>query len=240
VPVSRHAAAVLKRALGSREFWSLLAGLAAVLLLWNTPVMQPLKWLTVLFHELSHAIAGWLTGGRVIAMNITNREAGICQVAGGNYTLILLAGYPGSLCWGLAALLLARREPWVRPSLYVAGALLAGVTLLYVRPVPGFGFIFCLATAAALLAWAHRGGPPWQALSLRFLGLSSCVYVLADIQQDVFRSHGGVSDATLLAQHTGVPALLWGLLWYGLSLALIFAALLALPARPAPRDRPAL
>lgn len=210
----------------TREFWVLAGALLIVVALWDSPLVLPLKWLTVLFHEVSHALAGWLTGGRVVSLNITHRESGICHVAGGNRTLILMAGYPGSLCWGLGALLLARRPRWVKAGLFTAGGALLLVTLFYVRPILGFGFLFSLATAVMMLVWAWYGQLSWQALSLRFLGLGSCVYVLHDILHDVFLHGTGLSDATLLAGHTGVPAMLWGCLWFAIAALLILRSLL--------------
>jgi hypothetical protein len=211
----------LPTALRSPFVWSLVACAVLVFLFWESPLLQPLKWLTVLFHELSHAIAGWITGGKLISLNITDREGGICRVAGGNRTLILMAGYPGSLCWGLGALFLAYRSTLLKPSLYVLGALLAIVTLIYIRPVVGFGFLFGLLTSTFLIGLAHYGLQTAQRFAILLVGVCSCVYVMVDIQADVFSGGGGVSDATLLARHTGVPGLIWGAIWYVMSLLFI-------------------
>ncbi len=206
------------------ELW-LLAVISVILFLfWDSPLIQPLKWLTVLFHELSHGLVGFLTGGRVISLNLTHQEGGICVVAGGNRTLTLLAGYPGSLCWGLGALYLSRKDRWTGPLLYVLGALLVLVALFYVRPLIGFGFFFSLAFAVVLGALAHWGGLQVRRLALVTIGLSSCVYVFQDIAEDVFWNTGMPSDATLLFQHTGIPGFIWGLLWYGVSIALVVYA----------------
>ena len=215
----------VRRARRSPFIWSAFLCLLVVYFGWNWPILLPLKWLTVLFHELSHALVGVLTGGRLVHLNITNRESGICQIAGGNRTLILMAGYPGSLCWGLGALMLARRERALRPLLALLAMLLVWITLAYIRPLVGFGFLFGLATAGGLVALVYYGATWIQRFAVLLVGVSSCVYVLIDIQADVFWSGGGVSDATLLARHTGIPALIWGVLWYVMSLGLLVVGL---------------
>ncbi|MBI2431425.1 MAG: M50 family metallopeptidase, partial [Candidatus Hydrogenedentes bacterium] len=43
--------------------------------------------------------------------------------------------------------------------------------------------------------------------------LTSCCYALFDIKEDLFGTPNASTDATLLAELTGIPALLWGLLW---------------------------
>lgn len=206
---------------GPRFAVALVACLVVIALLWNTPFLLPLRWLVVLFHELSHAAMGWCTGGHVVSLNITHRESGICLVAGGNRTLILLAGYPGSLCWGLAAIFLARSGRFTGVALVLLGGLLGLVALGWVRPLLGFGFPFALGSGALLLVAGVRGAPWLREAVLLAIGATSCAYALIDIQQDVFGGRACVSDATLLAEHTWIPFWFWGLLWYGLSMAIL-------------------
>lgn len=209
---------------GPRFAAALLASAFAVFLCWDTPFILPLKWLVVLCHELSHAIMAWLTGGRVLALNVTHREGGICLVAGGHQTLMLLAGYPGSLAWGLGALFLARSGRYIRPALIFLGALLVLVALWWVRPLLGFGFPFALVTGLLVAAAGWHGRPWLQSGILLVFGTASCAYVLIDIQQDVFSGHARISDATLLAEQTGLPFWFWGLFWYALSVLILAVA----------------
>ena len=201
-----------------RFFWAALVCFIVVFLYWNSPLLLPLKWLTVLFHELSHALVGWATGGRLESLNITHRESGICRVVGGNQTLFLMAGYPGSLCWGLAALYLARQGRWLNTILLILGVALGLVTLIYIRPILHFGFLFGLLSAIALGVLGYYGHALAQRFLIMLVGVASTLYVMLDIQADVFHFGGGVSDATLLARHTGIPAWIWGGVWYALAL----------------------
>lgn len=199
-------------------------GLLIIALCWNTPLLQPLKWLVVLFHELSHAAVGVLTGGRVVSLNVTHREGGICLIAGGNRTLILLAGYPGSLCAGLLALHVAGIRRWRAPALLFLGVLLVLTGLFYVRPWIGFGLPFTILTGVLLGAAGWTAAPRVQQALLWTIGVTSCLYAVLDA---VALSRGGgapISDATLLADHTGIPAWIWAQLWMVLTAGILFLA----------------
>lgn len=199
-----------------------LAGFAlyfvALWLLWPTPVVYPLKIFVVFLHELSHGLAAVATGGRIESITLDWREGGETLTRGGNAFLSLSAGYLGSLAWGLLLMALARgRARLTRFTLLALGALMVGVTIAYVHGL--FGVIFGVAFGGALLL-AGRWLPPLGArLLLTTLGLTSALYALLDIRSDILQRPGGVSDAVLLAQRTGVPALVWGVLWGLIGLA---------------------
>jgi hypothetical protein len=71
----------------------------------------------------------------------------------------------------------------------------------------------------ALIAVAKYLPGEVQTMTLRVLGLTSCLYAIWDIKSDVLDRPGNHSDASLLAELTGVPTVLWGLLWIGISAA---------------------
>ncbi|MEQ9673608.1 MAG: M50 family metallopeptidase, partial [Roseovarius indicus] len=71
----------------------MLVGLIA--LLWQTPVVMPLKLLVVFLHELSHAVATVLTGGSVVGMSLDPMQGGSVTARGGWRFVILSAGYLG-------------------------------------------------------------------------------------------------------------------------------------------------
>ncbi len=198
-----------------------LAGFAAYFvglwLLWNTPVVYPLKLFVVLLHEISHGLVAVLTGGEIRAIVVTADEGGLCRCPGGSPFLTLSAGYLGSLGWG--ALILAgavRGGRWARATAGTIGAIVLLLSLLYVRNA--FGLLFGLAVGGALLAGAWR--LPLRAVLalLLALGLTSCLYAILDIKSDVLDRPHLASDAALLAEVTGVPTLAWGLLWIAIAL----------------------
>lgn len=191
---------------------------AGLWLLWGTPVVYPLKIFVVLLHELSHGAVALATGGAIERIVLTEDQGGLCVCPGGNAFLTLSAGYLGSLAWG-GLLLAAARAPrrWVRALVAAIGAALLGLTLLYVRSA--FGVVFGLGFGAALFAGSRFLSPAANASALTALGLTSCLYAILDIQSDILERPEIQSDARMLAELTGVPTLLWGVLWIAAALA---------------------
>jgi len=53
----------------------------------------------VFLHELSHALATWVTCGKVISMEVHGNEGGLTKTVGGSRFIILSSGYLGSFLW---------------------------------------------------------------------------------------------------------------------------------------------
>jgi len=199
----------------------LLAGLFLLIFyLWNSPLLYPLRILVVFFHEMSHALAAILTGGGVEAIHLHPGAGGLCVTTGGIPFIVISAGYLGSLLWGGAIMLLSRKAKVVNLLTTGLGIVLLGAAALLVRPVLGFGFLFCVGTGAALAAMGLKLAVWANAFALRLIGLSSCMYATVDIKSDILDRPHLTSDATLLAEHTGVPAFAWGVFWMVLAIAL--------------------
>jgi hypothetical protein len=190
----------------------------ALWLLWSTPVVYPLKIFVVLLHELSHAGASLATGGSVRSIELDPYQGGACYCPGGNPFVVLSAGYLGSLAWG-GAMFAAARATRVRTDLVNAGIALtvALATVFYVRSPFGIGFgvLFSLA----LLWAAQRGGGGLNRGILLTLGLTSSLYAILDIKSDVLDRPELQSDAAMLADITGVPTAVWGVLWISVAVA---------------------
>jgi simple sugar transport system permease protein len=63
----------------------------ALWLLWETPVVYPLKVFVVFLHEISHGIAAVATGGSIQRITLSPRLGGACYCPGGNAFLTLSA-----------------------------------------------------------------------------------------------------------------------------------------------------
>ena len=191
--------------------------LSVVWLLWWSPVIYPLKLFVVLLHEASHALMAVATGGEIQRIVVTPDQGGVCYCPGGNAFLTLSAGYLGSLGWGALILLLARaKRPGPRNVTTAIGVAVLVLTALYVRNT--FGILFGALFGAALIALRSTGRTV-HVLTLTGLGLTSCLYALLDIKSDVLDRPYLQSDARLLAEMTGVPTVVWGVLWIGLGAA---------------------
>lgn len=191
---------------------------AAIWMLWDTPVVYPLKVFVVMLHEISHGIAAVATGGAIERIELTMDQGGACYCGGGNAFLTLSAGYLGSLAWGALLLLIAvgatKRH---RITLMAIGSLVAAVTVLYIRRP--FGLIFGLVAGVALIFAARRLPPPINRGVLTVLGLTSCLYAILDIKSDVLDRPEAHSDAYMLSQMTGIPTVIWGFIWIAVALA---------------------
>lgn len=186
-------------------------------LLWNTPVIYPLKIFVVLLHEISHGLVALATGGGIQRIVISAKEGGLCECPSRSPFLTLSAGYLGSLAWGALILLAARmRNPLPRVFSGVVGALVILITLLYVRN--WFGLAFGLAFGAGLIVVARELPTYGITTLLTGLGLTSCLYAILDIKSDIIDRPEVLSDARMLAQLTGVPTIIWGFLWIGVAL----------------------
>lgn len=202
-----------------RSHWQLLALTALIFALWQTPVVVPLKILVVFLHELSQAMAAWLTGGAVEQISLSPQQGGFAITRGGNLFAILSAGYLGSLVLGAALLLIALRSEMDRTVTALLGAVMLLVTVLYVRDVFAAGF--CILAGLSLLAMARFLGHRANDMALRVIGLSSLIYVPYDIFDDTIARSTQRSDAYMMAEVFSGTAMIWGGIWLLISIAVI-------------------
>jgi len=199
----------------NKTLWSLIGAFALITVLWNTPVLLPLKILVVFFHEISHGLAAILTGGEVDRITVEMNQGGLAWTRGGSYFITVNAGYLGSFLWGSGLILAASWTDRDRIITALLGFILAAVTVLYVRNATGFAF--GLATAAALLAAAKYLSDTLNDILLKVIGITSCGYAILDVWSDVI-TRSCWSDARILAKMTHIPAAFWGVLWIALSI----------------------
>ncbi|MFN8092397.1 MAG: M50 family metallopeptidase [Vicinamibacteria bacterium] len=198
----------------------LLLGLAFVVL-FDSPFVYPFRLFVVFLHEISHGVAAVLTGGRVVSIGLGADEGGVCVTRGGWPFLILNAGYLGSLLWGAAFLLLGRRPRSAPTVVGVVGAVTLAVAALYVRTP--FGLAYTVVAGLVLLLVAAKMPPGASEVLLAAIGAMSVLYAVADITSDVLRRYAAQSDAAALARLTHVPAVVWGVAWIAISLAVLVA-----------------
>ncbi len=190
----------------------------ALWLLWDTPVVYPLKIFVVLLHEVSHGIAAVATGGSIQKIVLDPYQGGATYTVGGNAFVTLSAGYLGSLVWG-ALMVEASRARRIRPDLVVGliGGLVVALTVLFVRS--GFGIAFGILFGLALAASAHKLSVAVNRTLLLTLGMTSSLYAILDIKSDVLDRPQLESDAFMLSKITGIPTTVWGIIWIVVALA---------------------
>ena len=213
--------------------------MSLVIYAWSSPVIQPVKIMVVLFHEMSHGLMALASGGDVLRIVITADEGGSCETQGGIGTLIVSAGYLGSMLFGGLLLYLSRFRSCV-PVVYTLLSLTLGAALFTVLHDP-YSRTFATALAGSfiflgLLAPAFVG-----VFFLRVLGTVSCLYSIIDIYVDILADHGeqfAQNDAIAFANLTGIPASTVGAAWLGISLVFFVLVLRALvrPGSAAPSE----
>lgn len=196
--------------------WQLLLLTAIVFALWQTPAVVPLKILIVFFHEASHAIATFLTGGEVLSLSISANQGGEVWSRGGNRFITLTAGYLGSLLIGVGLLIAATRTSADKAIMAGCGVVTLVITGLYVRDF--FALFFGIGTGVAMLLMARFLGHKANDMALRVIGLASMIYVPYDIFSDTIARSNLRSDARMLAEEFGGTTMMWGGLWLILSL----------------------
>ena len=187
---------------------------------WDYRIILPIKYLTVFFHELSHGLAAILTGGKTVKITLSSNQGGLCYTAGGWRAIVLSAGYLGSLLWGSALLLLAAKTNKDREVVGALGIMLIIVTAIWVRNM--FGAVFCISSGLALLLLGKYASELVCDQFLRFIGLTSCFYVITDIKSDLIDRSVPCSDAYRLAEMFHVPDWLVGGVWFLLALFITY------------------
>ena len=200
--------------------WQLMLITALVFILWQTPLVLPLKIFVIFLHELSHGLAAVLTGGRIEAISLSAQQGGHAITRGGNGFLILSAGYIGSLLLGAGLLVVALRTNADRLMVAICGIVMLTVTVLYIRDL--FPLVFCCLTGGMLLIIAGQLPDTLNDMVLRIIGLTSLIYVPYDIFDDTIARSGLRSDAYMLAEQYGGPTIFWGGLWLAISLLVIY------------------
>jgi hypothetical protein len=201
---------------------ALLLGLA--LLVWDSPVLLPLKLLVVMMHETGHALATLLVGGTVQKVTLAANQSGAClsylPPGWGAKVIVYSAGYLGSALAGGVLMLATFRFRASRRMLGVLCVWLLVMGSFYAGDA--FTLAFCVATAIALGIAAKFLPISVVDLLNLFLAAFSSLYVLFDLREGLWnpaaRAH---SDAALLAALTFVPAIAWAAVWTVLALALM-------------------
>ncbi|MCP4110898.1 MAG: M50 family metallopeptidase [Desulfobacteraceae bacterium] len=195
-----------------------------IFLLWNNPALYPLKVLVVFFHESSHALMTIFTGGEVKEMVVTVQQGGHVLSGGGNRFWTLMAGYLGSLMWGVVIYLVAARTRIDKTAMFILGMLVAGIALVFVRNT--FGFCFSLLTGVVMMILGIKANEAVNDFILRLIGLTSMIYAPLDIYSDTIQRSHLRSDAKMLAEEFGGTTMLWGGLWIVISTIIIICAVI--------------
>lgn len=210
-------------------FWQiiiLIGFFAIAVLFWDTILIYPIKLLVVVFHELSHGLMAIAMGGEIIKIQIDYRIGGYCQSTRPDTLLanvaIASAGYLGSLIWGGLILVFALRTNKDRWLTGFIGLIVLGISYYVLKTGEMFGILFCLGFGVFLLIAAAFLPNIFHDYFLKFIGLTSCLYVIIDIKEDLISRSNVGSDADAIAALTGLPSIGIGVAWLGIALVFLW------------------
>ncbi len=214
----------------SKPHWGRVVTLFALValgyFLWDTPAAKPFKLLAVMGHETGHAIASKLVGGTVQRVNLQLDESGACVSAIPqsflSRVLVYSAGYVGSAILALLLLVASTRLRLVRMTLFGVGLWLLAMAILYAGNATMLGF--CIAMAASVGAAAFLLPTVLVEGITTFISVFIGMYAAFDLRDLWDAAARSQSDAQLLANVSGVPAIAWSVLWTALSLCILALA----------------
>lgn len=197
---------------------------------WIVPFLAlltlPLVYLNTHIHELCHAIAGVISGGIVLDIEVHQIGSGETRIMGGMPLITGSAGYVGAALVGALLILNMRTPQQARMSLKILAFTLAGSMVLWVRG-DAVGFGFGLFWTALLFILSAKLSDRYVQFATGFLGVQQCLnsafslFTLLQINAVAPDMH---NDAKILQDVTGLPALFWALGWAAFSGLLIFTS----------------
>ncbi|MDQ6978692.1 MAG: M50 family metallopeptidase [Mariprofundaceae bacterium] len=194
--------------------------MAALFLSWVPFLSIPFTWFMTFFHEISHGLMALFTGGSIASIVLHWDGSGLCYTRGGSRFLVLQAGYIGAVVWGVLLYHTAHKvsERYIVAVVAVLGMVIAGAALLYARDVVTWlilAFLFALSVSIGKLQ--HLRGVN---IALKFVA----VYVMLDaVRAPLYLIDGKhYGDAASLSDLTGLPEMIWIILWLAVGLAGVF------------------
>jgi len=200
--------------------------LTAILVFTLFEYLYPLKLLVVFFHESSHALTTWATGGTVTEFVIHLDQSGYVMSAGGNRFLALSSGYIGSLIWGLSILYASIKMDNHNYILSLLATVIVGLAFVFSADV--VTLVFSLIMGAMMILTARFASLMVSGIILKVIGITSMIYVPYDIWMDTILNSTARSDAFMLAEEVGGTAEMWGMVWILISVVLILYSTITL------------
>lgn len=204
----------------------LLAIVVVGVVFWDSALLTPFKLLAVMGHETGHALASLLVGGSVEQVTLRLDESGQClsRIPDGFFARVVVysAGYVGSAVISVLLLVVSFRFNARRAMLAAACAWLALMGLFYARD--GFTLAFSLGMAVVFGVGARWLPPAVVGAINLFIASFTALYAVMDLKDDLWNAAvRAQSDASLLADLTIVPAIVWAAVWTLVSVAVLAA-----------------
>jgi hypothetical protein len=216
--------------------------------LWIIPfgdvLTYPFRLFVTFIHEGGHALAAVLTFNSVQSLSVAPNASGmVMSTQGGLISQIIIssAGYVGAMVFGTLLLLLIRKRVKANVVLYGSAALIALLTLYFglIKPIISgtwadmtsipFTFIAGVIITAGLVAVGKFASDEVAKFFISFLAVQCVLNALLDLKNVFFMSSPFAApmhtDAVNMANATGIPGIIWTLIWIGVSFFLLTMAI---------------
>lgn len=217
------------------------------ILSWYIPLLgyltYPLRIFATFIHEGGHALAAALTGASVTSLSVSPDGSGeVYSLTSGWFSGLLIssAGYLGTTAFGAGLLAWMRFGRSSRLALLVSAGFVAIMTILFGLIAPFFslfatstagGFFFTIFSGAVLAvgltAIAKYASEKWANFAVAFLAVQCLLNAVFDLINVFFISSmtSMHSDAANMAAATGIPGIVWVLIWMVISIVMISVGL---------------
>lgn len=182
----------------------------AILLLWGSVILRPLRIFSVVLHEFSHGVAVLLSCGTIHDVSVDRFEGGLIKWSPRctlftkcTFPIIAAAGYLGVSVFGTVLLLSIGLPEWRESMLRVFACLLVVASFISSRRTAlrfestwmfFFGILACIASMRpfATFTWYY----------VLFSSSMLCIYAANDVYDDTIRRSFDDSDASHFAVAT--------------------------------------
>ncbi len=224
----------------------LLTAAVISVVLWFIPFAEvltyPFRIFVTFIHEGGHAIAAVLTGNSVASLSIaTNASGETYTTDGGTFSQMFVssAGYLGAMAYGALLLVLIRKAIAARIVLIGSAALVFALTIIYGLIKPAMSGIVSSALpftilagtllAAGLIVLARYASARVATFFVSFLAVQCILNALLDLKTVFFLSSPFApsvpTDAVNMANATGIPALVWAVIWIASAVGILAMAM---------------
>ncbi|MBX3244265.1 MAG: M50 family metallopeptidase [Acidobacteria bacterium] len=202
-------------------------------------ITYPLQLFATFIHEGGHVLATVLTGNSVQSLTVSPDTSGVVWSQGSGWfsqLFISSAGYLGTTTFGALLLAWMRYGLSSRHALYFSAGFIAVMTAVFGFAAPIFNFFSTVTVgsmaftvfsgavlAVGLFAVGKWASLTWANFATAFLAvqvLLNAVFSLVDLFfiSTFTTAH---SDAANMAAATGIPGIVWVVIWMMISIGLI-------------------
>ncbi len=213
-----------------KNIWKYLLILSGLVALWNQTLVSPFKVLSTIFHKIGHALAAALFGFGSTAFSVTFGSS-LDAIPEKNSWIasfvIANSGYISGLLFSMLILFLKRTSA----KKYLVGSITIMYLVFSIVFASSLGalvtsLVFAIVAILVLMIQNDR----MNEIMIDIVGISAAALVIYDTFVDTILlklnqqlsimkvwSANPPSDILRLADLTGFPALVWGLIWLAIS-----------------------